>query len=98
MNKLNQGVKIIRQVSNGIFKFINNYNEDTLYLFDLKDVKIEYQKIKELYKSNPGYFDLLDFARNYSFAYYQKNNILDYQEDAEKMTNQIVDYIQSTEK
>lgn len=97
MTKLQKGIQFIQKIGDGIYNFIDNYNNDTLYLFDYEDVKEEYIKVKMLYKNNPSLFDLRDFANNYAFSFYQQKNLLDHQKDAELMSDQVVAYIQSIE-
>lgn len=98
MTSLKKGIRFIQKIDNAIFKFIDGVNNDTLYLFDFNEVKEEYVKVKALYKNTPTSFDLIDFANNYSFAYYQKQNLLDYQDQAMEMSLQVVAYIKEEKK
>ena len=95
MKNIKSGIRFIKKIDNAVFKFLDGINNDTLYLFDYEEVEEEYKKVKNLYRNNPELFDLKDFASNYSFSFYQKKGILDFQSDADKMTNEIVDYFQS---
>ncbi len=87
-------IKFIKKIGEGIFNFIDNYNDDRLYLFDYEELKKEYLKIHSLFKNNPEYFDLKDFSKNYAFSFYQKNDLLDHQKDADKMADEIYHYLQ----
>ena len=90
---MNKGIKFIKKIGDGIYNFIDNYNNDTLYLFDFNDVEKQYRTVKKLYANNPSSFDLKDFSNNYAFAFYQQKNLLDYQKDAEKMSEQVFNYL-----
>jgi hypothetical protein len=94
----NNRIKFIKKIGDGIYNFIDNYNNDTLYLFDYEDVKKQYLAVMEQYKNYPGLMDIEDFSKNYSFAYYQKQGLLDYQEDAEKMTIDVLSYLCNLKK
>lgn len=94
----NNGIQFIKKIGDGIYNFIDNYNSDTLYLFDYEDVKKQYSKVMEQYKNCPELMDVDDFSKNYSFAYYQKQGLLDYQEDAEKMTVDVLNYLRDLKK
>ena len=98
MTSFKKGIRFIKKIDNAIFKFIDGVNNDTLYLFDFNEVRDEYLKVKALYKNNPSSFDLIDFANNYSFAYYQKQNLLDYQDQANEMSSQVVEFIREEKK
>lgn len=91
-------IQFIKKIGDGIYNFIDNYNNETLYLFDFDDVKEEYNKVMEQYKNCPGLMDIEDFSRNYSFAYYQKQGLLDYQGDAEIMSSNISKYLNDLKK
>ena len=93
MTKLRKTVRFIKKIDNFVYQFFDEVNNDKLYLFDLDDVKLQYHRVKELYKNHPDYFDIADFARNYSFSYYQNNNLLDYQKDADKMSKEIENFL-----
>ena len=80
-------------MSDKLYNFIDDYNNDVLYVFDLKDVKEQYNQVLEGYKNHPQLFDVADFARNYAFSYYQKNGLLDNQKDLLKMEREVFEYI-----
>ena len=73
MNTFKKTIHFIRRIDDVIYKFFDDVNNDTLYLFDLEKVESEYRKVKELYRNHPDHFDLNDFASNYAFSFYKKH-------------------------
>ncbi|UZO82192.1 hypothetical protein NBT05_06880 [Aquimarina sp. ERC-38] len=97
MNKLDHHSCFLKKIDDFIYMLMEAGSNNSLCLFDLNHVKEQYVKIKASYQRHPDYFDLQDFANNYAFSYYQKNNILDYQNQTDQMATQIVEYVSGLE-
>ncbi len=93
MTKLRKGIQFIKKIGDGVFDFVDKYNQDTLYLFDFEDVKQEYTKVLKIYNNNASAINLRDFSKNFAFGYYMKKGLLDYQSDAETMTEEVHAYL-----
>ena len=97
MNKLNKTLHFIKKIDDLFCVLLEPGGRQNFSLFDFNHVKEQYQLIKSSYKVHPDFFDLQDFAKNYTFSYYQKNDFLNYQENADQMTSQIVEYVKGLE-
>lgn len=97
MNKLNNCNRFIKKIDDFVCTFLESGGHNTFNLFDVNHVKEQYTLIKASYHIHPDFFDLQDFAKNYTFSYFQKNDFLNYQKDADQMTTQIVEYVKGLE-
>lgn len=98
MIKLKKSIHFIKKVGDGIYDFVDKYNNNTLYLFDFNDVKTEYDKVLKIYNNKADAINLEDFSKNYAFGYYMQKGLLDYQFDAHKMSDEIYEYLMDLKK
>ena len=98
MSNSNKLTLLLRKTGDKLYDLIDAYNNDVLYVFDLKDVKAQYYEVLKGYENHPHLFDVADFARNYSFSYYQKNGLLDHQKELLKMEREVFEYVLKLQK
>ncbi|OEK06064.1 hypothetical protein A8C32_18710 [Flavivirga aquatica] len=93
MTQVKKSILLIKKISDGVYNFVDKFNDDTLYIYDFEDVKLEYEKVLKIYNNNSEAISLKDFSKNYAFSFYMKKNLLDYQNDSKKMIEETHKYL-----
>lgn len=93
MTQLKKGIALIKKVGDGIYDFIDSYNDQTLYVFDFEDVKAEYFRVLKNYGNASNAMNLEDFSKNYAFTFFFNKSLEHYKKDGDKISHEIHDFL-----